>query len=170
MAARCPAQPQLPASRGRRRSACQHRSFGAPQPATAARQRSETTCLSGALMHIVPRRLPRPLLPAGYCVRQACAPGCDAAEAHSQPAQRGGGAGGPQVRRPARPELILGEPGALTPGVDVRTVAYFCDGLLRGLGASACMHSVSMAPPAAQSPRQRLPPRARRTLCTSTLR
>lgn len=49
--------------------------------------------------------------PAGHCVRQARAPGCDAAEAHPQPAERGRGASGPQVRRPARAEQLLGEPG-----------------------------------------------------------
>ena len=55
-----------------------------------------------------------PLRPAaaGYCVRQARQPGCDAAEAHPQPAERCGGAHRAQVRRPAGAQQLLGQPGA----------------------------------------------------------
>ncbi len=48
---------------------------------------------------------------AGYRVREARAPGSDAAEAHQESALCGRGARRAQAGRPPRPQLLLGEPG-----------------------------------------------------------
>ena len=78
--------------------------------------------------------------PAGHCLRQARAPGCDAAEAHPQPAQRGRGARGAQVRRPARAEQLLGQPGALRAGPGVGRA-------LEGAGRAAAGGGDAAPPP-----------------------
>ena len=51
---------------------------------------------------------------AGHCVWEARAPGRDAAEAGQESALCGRGARWAEAGRPARPELLLGQPGGLS--------------------------------------------------------